>query len=359
MEFGIFGGKGSTGQKMPLVVLMLVYWFCAASSAGAQTKSVTDLANYRGADREEMLKAGAKKEGKLVWYTSLTAHRDIANVFEAKYPGIKVETYRAGPNDLTRRLITEAQSKRSIADLIETTPATLMMMRENKMLSPYFSQHLAQFPDDAKEEADRGRVFWTTDRESIVGLGYNRNLIRVADVPKNFTELAKPEYKGKIAVSGDTTGVRFIGAMIKAKGEEYIKQLRGLDIQMHMISGGAMHELMAAGEMPMSISIFRNHVLSGKPKGAPTEWVPMDLNPTNAGGVALPTAANNPYAALMFIDFLLSPEGQKIFEEKFRFATSTKNYGFKRWYPEKGYTLEQYEKAEDHWKKLLMELVRK
>ena len=43
-----------------------------------------------------MLKAGAKKEGKLVWYTSLTAHRDIANVFEAKYPGIKVETYRAG-----------------------------------------------------------------------------------------------------------------------------------------------------------------------------------------------------------------------------------------------------------------------
>jgi len=67
---------------------MLVYWFCAASSAGAQTKSVTDLANYRGADREEMLKAGEKKEGKLVWYTSLTAHRDIVNVVAAKYPGI-------------------------------------------------------------------------------------------------------------------------------------------------------------------------------------------------------------------------------------------------------------------------------
>ena len=49
---------------------MLVYWFCAASPAGAQTKSVADLANYRGADREEVLKAGAKKEGKLVWYTT-------------------------------------------------------------------------------------------------------------------------------------------------------------------------------------------------------------------------------------------------------------------------------------------------
>jgi iron(III) transport system substrate-binding protein len=255
--------------------------------------------------------------------------------------------------------MTEAQTKRGLADLIETTPATLMMMRENKLLMPYFSPHLGHFPDDAKEEADKGRVLWTTDRESIVGLGYNRNLIRAADVPKNFADLAKPENKGKIAVSGDVTGVRFIGAMIKAKGEEFVKQLRALDIKMHMISGGAMHELMAAGEMPISISIFRNHVLSGKPKGAPTEWVPMDLNPTNAGGVALPASSNNPYAALLFTDFLLSPEGQKIFEEKFRFATSTKNYGFKRWYPEKGMTLDQYEKAEEHWKKLLRDLVRR
>jgi len=329
------------------------------SFASAQTRSLADLANYRGSDREEMLKAGAKKEGKMVWYTSLTAHRDIANIFEVKYPGVKVETYRAGPNDLTRRLLGEAQSKRNIADLIETTPSTLMMMRENKLLMPYYSPHLAHFPDDAKEETDKARVFWTTDRESIVGLGYNRNLIRATDVPKNFAELAKPENKGKVAVSGDTTGVRFIGAMIKAKGEEYVKQLQALDIKMHMISGGAMHELMAAGEMPMSISIFRNHVLAAKPKNAPTEWMPMDLNPTNAGGVALPSGSTSPHAALLFIDFLLSPEGQKIFEEKFRFATSTKNYGFQRWYPEKGMTLEQYEKSEDRWKKLLRDLVRR
>jgi iron(III) transport system substrate-binding protein len=343
-------------MKLAVIIVSLVF---VTSVASAQTKSVADLANYRGADREEMLKAGARKEGKMVWYTSLTAHRDIANVFEARYPGIKVETYRAAPNDLNRRLVSEAQSKRNIADLIETTPATLMMMREYNLLTPYYSPHLGQFPGDAIEAADKERVLWTTDRESIVGLGYNRNLIRAAEVPKNFAELARPEYKGKIAVSGDTTGVRFIGAMIKAKGEEYVKQLRALDIKMHMISGGAMHELMAAGEMPMSISIFRNHVLAGKPKGAPTEWVPMDLNPTNAGGVALPVGVNSPHAALLFIDFLLSPEGQKIFEEKFRFATSTKNYGFTRWYPEKGYTLDQYAKAEEHWQKLLRDLVRK
>jgi ABC-type Fe3+ transport system substrate-binding protein len=85
--------------------------------------------------------------------------------------------------------------------------------------------------------------------------------------------------------------------------------------------------------------------------------VPLDLNPTNSGGVALPAGSHNPHAALLLADFLLSPEGQKIFEEKFRFATSTKNYGFKRWYPEKGYTTEQYEKAEERWKKLLRDIV--
>mgnify|MGYP001407194201 CR=1 FL=1 len=342
-----------------IVLLLAILVLFGSSTLSAQTRTTADIANYRGADREEMLKAGAKKEGKLIWYTSLTAHRDIANVFESKYPGVKVETYRAGPNDLSRRLLSEAQSKRSIADLVETTPTTMMIMRDNKLLMPYTSPHLANYPEDSKEEADKTRVFWTTDRESIVGLGYNRNMMRAAEVPKNFADMAKPENKGKIGVSGDTTGVRFIGAMIAAKGEEYVKQLRNLEIRPHMISGGAMHELMAAGEMHMSISIFRNHVLAGKLKGAPTEWVPLDLSQANAGSVGLPAATNSPHAALLFIDFLISPEGQKIFEDKFRFASSTKNYGFKRWYPEKGKTLEQYEKAEERWKKLLHDLVRR
>ena len=92
--------------QISLLTIIVVSAF--VSSAAAQTKSVADLANYRGADREEMLKGGARKEGKLVWYTTLTAHRDIANVFEAKYPGLKVETYRTGSTDLLRRILTEA-----------------------------------------------------------------------------------------------------------------------------------------------------------------------------------------------------------------------------------------------------------
>ena len=99
---------------MPSIVLTISLIILGASFASAQTKSLGELANYRAGDREEVLKAGAKKEGKLVWYTSLTAHRDIANVFEAKYPGVKVETYRAGSTDLTRRILSEAQARRNL-----------------------------------------------------------------------------------------------------------------------------------------------------------------------------------------------------------------------------------------------------
>jgi iron(III) transport system substrate-binding protein len=344
---------------MRILLLLVLYLLETTSLASAQTKSLAELVNYRGADREEMLKAGAKKEGKFMWYTTLTAHKEIAAVFEAKYPGIRVETYRSGSRDLLRRILSEAQSKRNLADVIETTPPTLMMMRDNKLLMPYFSPHLATFPADSKEDADKEKVFWTTDRESLIGLGYNKNFVREAEVPRNFADLLKPDNKGKVAVSGDETGVRMIGAMLRAKGEEYVKQLKSLDIRMHMISGGALHELMAAGEMPMSISIFRNHVLAAQPKGAPTEWVPLDLVVSNAGGVAVPVASNNPYSAMLFADFLISPEGQKIFEERFRFATAARNYGFKRWYPEKGLTTEQYEKAQDRWQKLLRDIVRR
>ena len=114
MESWSVGLMKSKEARMVFVFLMVVYLLCAVAPVIGQTKSIADLANYRGADREEMLKAGAKKEGKLVWYTSLTAHRDIANVFEAKYPGIKVETYRAGSTDLTRRILSEAQARRGL-----------------------------------------------------------------------------------------------------------------------------------------------------------------------------------------------------------------------------------------------------
>ncbi len=82
----------------------------------------------------------------------------------------------------------------------------------------------------------------------------------------------------------------------------------------------------------------------------------MELVVDNAGGAALSAHAQRPYAAVLFLDFLLSAGGQKILEEKFKFGSPLKDYGFKRWYPEKGFTTAQYGETTDKWRKLLREI---
>ncbi|MBI2228688.1 MAG: extracellular solute-binding protein [Deltaproteobacteria bacterium] len=346
---------------MHILTLALLQIFIISSLALAQAKptTVAELAAYKGTDRDEILKAGAQKEGKVVWYTTLTAYKEIAKVFEAKYPGVKIEAYRSNSTDLLKRFLSEAQAQRHIVDVIETTPPTLMASRDAKLLAPYISPHLKNYPDESKEEADAEKVFWTTDRESIIGFGFNTKFIKAADAPKSFADLLKPEYKGKYAVSGDATGARIIGAMIKVKGEEFVRKLKAQETKMHMVSGGALQELMAAGEFPMSFSIFRNHVLAAQAKGAPTEWVPLDLTVANAGGIAIPAHSNRPHGAMLFIDFMISADGQKILEEKFRYASSTKKYPFKRWYPEKGLTTDQFERQFNKWQKLVRQIARR
>jgi ABC-type Fe3+ transport system substrate-binding protein len=93
-------------------------------------------------------------------------------------------------------------------------------------------------------------------------------------------------------------------------------------------------------------------------KGAPVEWVPMDLVPTNVGSAAIAANPPHPHAALLMADFLLSPEGQKVLE-KYYYGSGTKDYGFKKWRPEHGLTTQQYEKELERWDKLLNAITRK
>src|SRR5262245_29343547 len=114
-------------------LIAVLLFICGPSGkAGAQsTKSLTagDLAKYSSADRARILYDGAKKEGKFSWYTSLIANKEIVKIFESKYPGVTVETYRASGTQLASRVLAEAQSKRYLGDVIETSPPGLKIGR--------------------------------------------------------------------------------------------------------------------------------------------------------------------------------------------------------------------------------------
>jgi iron(III) transport system substrate-binding protein len=340
---------------MKALGLAMAILLTAVSLGWGQTKkprTLDELAAYTGPDRHQILLDGAKAEGKIVWYTSLSGvYRELVDAFKRKYPDIAIDVYRGGSNDLTPRIINEAQAGRPVADALESTPGLLMALRDRGLLKPYVSPELAKYPDEAKGRADGARVYWVTDREAYLGFGYNTRMIAPAEVPKSFQDLLKPELKGKLAVTTESSTSRVIGSMIKVKGEEFVKRLQAQEIRLFKASSAGFLDLIAAGEVAGSFVVFRNQVAVMKERRAPVEWVALDVAPANAGGSAVVANAPHPHAALLFTDFVIGADGQKLMEQ-FRYGVAWKDYPFKREYIERGMTSAEYEKAEDRWAQL-------
>ena len=348
---------------MLLFHFILLALLVLPSGAGAQARkpsTIAELVTYRGADREQLLYAGAKSEGKIVWYTSLAgdSYKELVKAFETKYAGVKVESYRAQGADLVVRLEEESKARRNIADTIETTEGSLIFLRDSKLLRPYDSPQLDRYPEDGKERADKNLVYWALARESYIGFTYNKTLVTKDAVPKNFDGLFHPQLKGKLGISIGQTSDKVIGAMIKSKGEEFVRKLKAQEMKLYSIDAPALVNTITTGEIAGSPAIFQTHTLSAASKGAPVEWVPMDLVPTNVGSAAIAFNPPHPHAALLMADFLLSPDGQSVLEKNF-YGSGAKDHGFKKWRPEHGLTTDQYEKELLRWDKLLHSITRK
>jgi len=322
-------------------------------------RTLDELVSYTGADRQQIILDGAKAEGKLIWYTSLSGnYKEIVEAFKKKYPQVAIDVYRAGSNDVAQRLVSEAQAGRYLADALEVTPGSLILLRERNILKPFWSPELARYPEEARTKADGNRVLWVTDRESYLGFGYNTRMIAANEVPKNFEELLKPELKGKLAISTEASSSRVVGTMLKHKGDEFMKKLRSQEMKMFQVASTGFLDLMIAGEIAGSPAMFRNMVTVQQEKGAPVAWVPLDVSTTNAGGAAVINNAPHPHAALLFTDFIIGPDGQKLMEQ-FRYGVSWKEQPFKREYPEQGMSVGEYSKAEKQWSNLLRTLTRR
>ncbi len=94
--------------------------YCSAASAHALTPE--EIVNYRGADREQVLIDGAKKEGQVVLYSALIVNqmlRPLTAGFMKKYPFIKMTYYRADSEELLPKLSAETRANNVVADVFE------------------------------------------------------------------------------------------------------------------------------------------------------------------------------------------------------------------------------------------------
>jgi iron(III) transport system substrate-binding protein len=343
-----------------LIIGTLLSMFAPSDAAQSKPSSAAELALYQGADREKILLEGAKKEGQVTFYTSNTwVAGPVSQAFEKKYPFIKANVWRSDSKALLKRLTEEVTTGRSIADVVETSPEYMLIMLRERMLQEHFSPELSAYDDEAKIKGKSGVYAWT-NREIYISLGFNTQIVSPAEAPKTIKDYLDPKWKGKMSIAGTTTGVRWVGAVIEAMGREFLEKASAQEINVQNISGAALSGLVASGEVPLSPTIFNSNVFTHKQKGAPVEWRPLDPVIAGVGTSGMVLNAPRPHAALLFLDYLHSKEGQQV-AMKGGLSSARTDIGsleqkFKKVYIESKYTPEEFEKKIEEWESLMRKL---
>ena len=281
-------------------------------AALAQPAGVEAIANYTGADRQKVLEEGARREGGLLLYTTGTQIKPLIDRFEQKYPYLRVELARASSADTARKVLEEYRAGYEKVDAFELASHGLVVPRDENILQPFRSPELSAFAADAIEP---GRN-WVVVRESYTGIGFNTKLLPSDKAPKTYQSLLEPQWKGKMAISGvSTTAVNWVGTMLIVQGADFVRKLGQQNIRIYNLTGRALANLMTAGEVMLSPTIYNSHVAASADKGAPLGWFAPGPVPVTDTGVALARKAPHPHAALLFIDFLMSKEGQILYQE--------------------------------------------
>ena len=312
--------EASSGARTGGLAFLLGAIACAAllsALASARAQSNDEILTYRGADREQKLIEGAKKEGQVVIYGALIqnqAMRPLADGFGKKYPFVKITTWRADSEDIVQKAAAEVRANNVVADLIEGTGAGEQAVEANIAL-PYYAPAVEGFP--AAYRSSTG--LWAPTRLSYYSIAYNTKQVGADKAPKSYEALLDPQWRGKMAWRiGSSTGTPlFITNLRLAWGEEraraYFDKLREQKI-VNFGAGSArtLVDRVIAGEYAIALNIFAHHPLISKAKGAPVNSQLMDPVATTAATMSVVKGLHHPYAAMLLADYILSKEGQAI-----------------------------------------------
>lgn len=327
--------------------------------SAAPPKTVADIALYQGRDREKLLVEGARREAQVFFYNSNTWLSTVAEEFEKKYPFIKVSVWRSDSKNIVKRVMEEYASGRFLADVVETTDASLDILRRKGIFQEYYSPESAAYSEEVKAKGKQG-VFYLADREIYIGLGFNTKLIPLADAPKTYKDLLDPKWKGKMTLTNTDTGIRWIGNAETVMGRDYLEKMSRQEVRVQNVAAAAVAGLIVSGEAPMSPTIFNSNIYTAKETGAPVEWRPLEPVVANIGSSGLTSNSPHPHAALLFLDYLHSREGQRVVM-KGGLGSPREDVGsleqkFKKTYFESRYSLEEFEKKFGEWENLMKQL---
>ena len=292
-----------------------------APTASAQAKSRNgDVFMYQGADRDKRILEAARKEGTVVVYTSLNLKDSvpITEMFEKKY-GVKVSLWRASSEKVVQRGVTEARAGRFSPDVFETNGPEMEALYREQLLDTFYSPHFKDLPPEAFPK----HRHYVPDRFNFFTIGWNTNLVKPDEVPNSYQDLLDRKWVGRIGL--EASDVDWFAAMVKRMGDQKgLDFFRRLAAQKPELRTGhtLMAELVASGEIPLAISIYNHNIERLAVKNAPVKWKALDPTFGRPQGIAVAKHAPHPHAALLFVDFMLSREGQEIIRERGRVPSS-------------------------------------
>ena len=263
------------------------------------------------ATKDDLIEA-AKKEREVVFYTTTNLEEAAAMSarFKAKYPFLDVNINRAEGERIVTKVLQETRAKKSLVDVLQTPAFYLHALKKRGIVGEYASAEDRFFPRGFKEEK-----YWTATYYNPYVVLYNTKLVPAQNLPKRYEDLLNPFWKNKMILEKDK--IDWFTAILEILGREKgVKYMRDLSRQNPMLRIGQtlITQLVAAGEIALQINANAVSVNRLKQKGAPIDWVAPGPLPGLMVGVGVVSQAPHPAAARLFIDFLLSKEGQQMYQ---------------------------------------------
>jgi iron(III) transport system substrate-binding protein len=282
-------------QQMVFVLLSLVV-LSSTGNVAAQSKEVLE---------------GARKEGQLVFYSGIPIPdaQAILSALEKKYPFIKTTFYRATGPALVSRIQTEQRAGTHVWDVMNSTGFEPYVLLEQGYFAKYESSERKHFPEGHKDNDG----MWATMYTTPMIVSYNSKLVSAADLPKDYADLLNLKWKGRLGM--DSSDFEWYANLRKVWGAEKAQKfLDGLKKQdVRLVQGRALlTELLSGGEIAMLVNNFLQNAIEAKRKGSPVEFLALDPVVSAAGLVGINRLAPHPNAAKLFVDFVLSREGQEL-----------------------------------------------
>ena len=251
-------------------------------------------------------------------YGSIDAEdmKPIIKAFQEKYPFVAVDYVRGSPAEVFTRVTVELKATGKSADAVLVSfPGTLQLLLEN-VFTPYKSPNSATWPATLADPEG----MWT----AVVLLGqtitYNKNLVPASDLPKSLSDLTLPKWKGKITMHDytlGTTSTQIWASLAEKIGKDKVTKFLA-DMEANGVrrtaSTGAQADEVSRGEFAIGIVAQVHDVVRLKLAGAPIEILRLSDFPIMVApsAVSLMKTAENPRAAKLFIDYLLTDDAQKV-----------------------------------------------